>query len=91
MRVRNSDSPISEALQVVKETEFHDKYGNDPEKIVSKIKEELKPELMKELKADFENKLKTNKSLGTDLSDVKSDEVSGKKTPRPESTKQLFG
>ncbi len=36
-------------------------------------------------------KLKDNKSLGTDLSDVENDEVKGKKSAKTESTKDLFG
>lgn len=90
-RVSSSLSPATEALIVVKETEFHDKYGKDPDKIVEKIREEERPKLMKELKEDYEKKLKDNKSLGTDLSDVENDEVKGKKSAKTESTKDLFG
>ena len=91
-RVRNADSPISEALTVIKEQEFHSKYGNDPEKIVEKIREELKPTLMKELKEDYAKKLKDKNALGKDLSDVDNDKANGKDaTFKKSSTVELFG
>ena len=90
-RVRNADSPISEALKVVKEQVFYDKYGNDPDKIVPAIKEELRAELMKELKTDFKKKLKDKESLGSDLSDVESDKVTENKSYKAPSTEELFG
>ena len=91
-RVRNADSPISEALTVIKEQEFHGKYGNDPDKIVEKIREELKPELMKELKVDYAKKLKDKNALGKDLSSVDNDKANGKDaTFKKSSTVELFG
>ena len=90
-RVRNSKSPISEALKVVKEDEFHQKYGNDPEKIVKVIKKEVETDVRKELKNDFEKKLKGKEALGSDLSDVKNDEVKTTKSFKQKSTSELFG
>lgn len=90
-RVRSADSPISEALQVLKEQEFHGKYGNDPEKIVDAIKKEVEVSLRKELKKEFEDKLKQKKSLGTDLSKVENDKVATGKAVVGQSTKDLFG
>ena len=92
MRVRNSDSPITEALLVVKETEFHDKYGDDPDTIVKGVKAELETELRKQIKKEYEDKLKQKTNLGSDLSNVKSDvatEADKKKVST--STEDLFG
>jgi hypothetical protein len=90
-RVRNAKSPISEALKVVKEQEFHDKYGNDPEKIVKAIKKEVETDVRKELKEEYEKKLKGKEALGSDLSNVKSDEVKSNDKFRQKSTAELFG
>jgi len=91
-RVRNSDSPITEALLVVKEAEFHTKYGDDPDTIIERVKAEIGPDLRKELKKEFEDKLMQKNSLGSDLSNVKSDVVSeADKKKVTSSTEDLFG
>lgn len=46
-RVLNSPDPIYEALEVIREHEFFENYGRDPETIKTKLKEELIAELKK--------------------------------------------
>ncbi len=49
-RVFGSDSPVEEAVKVVKEHEFFEKYGRDPEKIKEAIYAEVHKQIETELK-----------------------------------------
>lgn len=49
-RVFNADRPVIEAIKIVKERQFRDKYGDDPEKIHAAIREEVRQEIVDEIK-----------------------------------------
>ena len=92
-RVRNSDAPISEALKIVDERTFTETYGKNPKEVKENIRKELEADLRKTITAEFKDKLKQKKGLGSDLSDIKSDEASQeeKKAFKQPSTPELFG
>jgi hypothetical protein len=99
-RVIRSDSPIFEALQVMKEHRFISKYGRDPEQIRSKMREEILAEeepkirekVRTELLANIDKKEKTPSPIssvrGSGLSKTESKNIS---EGSPSSLKNIFG
>ena len=69
-RVFNSDLPVIEAVQVVKEVKFFEKYGRDLDKISDKIRAEIEPVLRKEITKELQDKLKLKDKELTTLSGV---------------------
>lgn len=92
MRVRNSDTPTLEALKIVKEYAFFNKYGRDTDKIEAKIKESLEPELKEKITKEFEKKLKLKVKQPDSLTGIKSEtpDVEKETEFKPETTEQLF-
>lgn len=60
-RVMAAEAPAIEAMNFMKEHNFFEKYGRDPDEIVQKIRSELREEIEKELSDDVKNKF--NKRL----------------------------
>jgi hypothetical protein len=73
-RVFQSDRPVLEAIQVLREVQFKNKYGSDPDAIVAKIREEVKQEFLNDLSAK-ERKVRTIEDIhglnGTSTATVK--------------------
>jgi len=69
-RVHNSDVPVLEAIQVLKEFEFFEKYGKDLDKIPDKIRTEIESDLRKKITIELQDKLKLKGKEITTLSGV---------------------
>jgi len=59
-RIFRAERPVQEAMQVVQEHEFFEKYGRDPEKIKQAILDEAREELVKELKGELKPKTRND-------------------------------
>ena len=74
-RVLNSPQPVVEALRVLKEFRFTQKYGNDTDKIVTNLKaewvaEEL-PKLREQVTKEIMERVKKEKGEGKGIGDVR--------------------
>ena len=94
VRAKNADLPFVEAVQILKEEQFFDKYGRDPDKIIEKIKEEIEPELRKAITKEIQEKIGKSTSIPNGISGVKG-AVTAKSTEgngfKPRSTADLLG
>ena len=88
-RVLNSPQPVVEALRVLKEFRFTQKYGNDTDKIVTSLKaewvaEEL-PKLREQVTKEIMERVKQEKGTGKGIGEVrdagKGNEKAGYKSP----------
>lgn len=90
--VMNADAPVIEALKIIKTREFFNKYGDDTEKVVGKIKKEFETELREKITKELQGKLSNKEIMPNTLTKVNSKDVkqSGEQfTPTPLSA--LFG
>lgn len=55
-RVTNATRPIAEAMKILKEREFYEKYGNDPDKIKEAILAEERAKLIAEIQTELKGK-----------------------------------
>lgn len=55
-RVMESDVPILEAIEVVKEAETKAKYGDNPDAMLKALEKELTPKIEKKVRSEFEKK-----------------------------------
>lgn len=55
-RVTNATRPVAEAMKILKEREFYEKYGNDPDKIKDAILAEEREKLVAEVRAELKGK-----------------------------------
>lgn len=96
LRVVQAEAPALEAIKVLKEHVFFTKYGNDPEKIITSIKEEMRKELTQQIRKEesdkFDARLKKKDEVVEGLANVNgaakvesSKEVSG-----PEPLNKIF-
>lgn len=99
-RVLQSDSPILEALQVLKEHKFITKYGRDPEVIISKLREEFlaaeRPVIEKQLREELLKKIDKKQAVAPTLSSVRGSgntktEIRKGSVDGPNSLKGIFG
>jgi hypothetical protein len=74
-RVLNSHAPVLEALKIMREHDFHTKYGPDPEKIVESIRaeveKELRPKITEEVTKTFMDRMDKKNKEPKGLTDVK--------------------
>ena len=80
-RVLASPAPALEAMRVLKERAFMAQYGQEPEAIRTKIREEYKTELESQIDALVEKKLKERLTLAQDNKTPSLGEVRGSGTP----------
>lgn len=72
MRVLSSDTPVLEALKIVKEKEFFDKWGYDPETIQKKMWESAKAELKEEVLKELKGKISLQEGQPTGIGSARS-------------------
>lgn len=75
--VQNADNPVLEALKIVKSYKFFQKYGNDIDKIPSKIREEIETELREKITKELQGKLARKENMPNTLSKVNSKDIRG--------------
>ena len=88
-RVLNSPQPVAEALRVLKEFRFTQKYGNDTDKIVTNLRAEWEteelPKLREKVTKEIMERVKKEKGEGKGIGDVrdagKGNEKAGYKSP----------
>lgn len=86
-RVMNAKAPILEAITVLKEKSFFQKYGKDPEAIKSKIEKEVEERLTKsireEVTKELTDKINLKSNLTKGVSEIRgsNEKVGEKKTP----------
>lgn len=57
-RIMSADAPVLEAIKFLKERELFEKYGDEPDKIIEKIRAEVLAESEKTIEAKVEERLK---------------------------------
>lgn len=85
-RVFYADAPVMEAIKIVKEFAFFDKYGHDVEKIPDKIRKDLEKEIREKVTQELQKKLSKKEEMPKTLSKVTSKDVkdeSGSFEPTP--------
>lgn len=92
-RVLHSEAPALEAIKILKELTFFNKYGRDVDKIESTIREKLKVEIKEEVTKEFKEKLKMKDKQPDGLGNVQDEKVPIKEQQgfQPKTTQQLFG
>jgi len=80
MRVLSSDTPVLEALKIVKEKEFFDKWGYDPETIQKRMWESAKAELKEEVLKELKEKISLKEEQPTGIGSARSAGVGGTPT-----------
>lgn len=93
-RVLMSNTPIMEAIKVVEEQAFFDKYGKNPDAIRTKIREEYEKEMTeritKEVTEQLSERLSNKDSAISGLSDVSSSQANEKTESSVESLESIF-
>lgn len=91
-RVLHSEAPAQEAIKILKEFNFFNKYGRDVDKIESTIREKLKAEVKEEVTKEFKEKLKLKEKQPDGLGNVQDEGATLKEQKgfQPKTTKELF-
>src|SRR3972149_4797266 len=91
-RVLHSEAPAQEAIKILKEFNFFNKYGRDVDKIESTIREKLKAEVKEEVTKEFKEKLKLKEKQPDGLGNVVDEQIPFKEKQgyQPKTTKELF-
>jgi hypothetical protein len=99
-RVIRSDSPIFEAMQVLKEHRFISKYGRDPEQIQAKMRKEIldeeTPKIREKVRAEILANIKKKENTPSPISSVRGSGLSKTESKNvsegsPSSLKSIFG
>lgn len=92
MRLRISDTPFIEAVNILNEEKFFEKYSRNPESIKEKIRSELEVEVREQVNKEFKAKLKEKEKLPKDIGEARGAQVAPTKEPdnKPKSLDKLF-
>lgn len=92
MKLRISDTPFIEAVNILNEEKFFEKYTRNPETIKEKIRSELEVEVREQVNKEFKAKLKEKEKLPIDISEARGAQVAPTKESdhKPKSMKELF-
>ena len=85
VRVDSSDDPTNEAILAVRQHDFFDRYGSDPDDIIEKITQEARTALLKEIKQEQSQKTGNGKPPVGE----RPPSISGMRTQREDSTKPV--
>ena len=92
MRLRVSEVPFMEAIDILNEEKFFEKYSRNPEGIKEKIRQELEVEIREQVNKEFKAKLKEKEKLPKDIGDARGAQVAPakEKEHKPKSMNQLL-
>ncbi|HDY66531.1 MAG TPA: hypothetical protein ENH85_01940 [Candidatus Scalindua sp.] len=86
IRVKASDTPYMEAVKVLKEEQFFEKYGRNPDKIVENITKEIESKIRETVTKEFQKKITKKESLPEGISEARSSQLNEEKSKEPTHT-----